>query len=126
MVETLTFAAAAKRAGVAGDILDRVIDLIAATPTDVEPTLGIEGLYLLSLARGETGADDDLEALVYIAGDDIPVFLLDICFAGEPLRLTSRERVELAETLIEIATEYRASARSKVVEFRKARDAQGD
>ena len=66
-------------------------------PTRGQQALGIEGLYLHSLARAETGADDDLEVLAYVTGDDIPVFLLDICFAGEPLRLTNPERVELAE-----------------------------
>jgi hypothetical protein len=126
IVETQTFAQGATRAAVSGAVLDRVIDCVAATPRRGQQALGIEGLYLHSLARAETGADDDLEVLAFVAGDDIPVFLLDICFAGEPLRLTNPERVELAETLAEIATEYRASARSKIIQFRKARDGKGD
>ncbi len=126
IAETQTFAEAAARVGVAGEVLDRTIDCVSATPTRGQQALGIDGLYLHSLARAETGADDDLEVLAYVAGDDIPVFLLDICFAGEPLRLTNPERVELAETLSEIARQYRASARSKIIQFRKARDGQGE
>jgi hypothetical protein len=118
VVETPTFATAADRAGLTESMLGRVIDAVAAEPRGGKPALEIEGLYLLVLRRTETGAEEDVEVLHYFAGDDIPVFLLDIAFIGEPLSLTKRQRVELAETLSEIAPQYRASVRAKVVEFK--------
>ena len=118
VVETPTFATAADRAGLTESMLGRVIDAVAAEPRGGKPALEIEGLYLRVLRRTETGAEEDVEVLHYFAGDDIPVFLLDIAFIGEPLSLTKRQRVELAETLSEIAPQYRASVRAKVVEFK--------
>jgi hypothetical protein len=118
VVETPTFATAADRAGLTESMLGRVIDAVAAEPRGSKPALEIEGLYLRVLRRTETGAEEDVEVLHYFAGDDIPVFLLDIAFIGEPLSLTKRQRVELAETLSEIAPQYRASVRAKVVEFK--------
>lgn len=124
VAETPTFLEGAEKTGVVDDVLDRVVDSNAFAPTRGERALEIEGLYLRSLPRAEKGAEEDLEVLVYFAGEDIPVFLLDICFAGDPLHLTKRDHIELAAVLSEIATEYRASARAKVVELRRARDGQ--
>jgi hypothetical protein len=126
IVEAPTFLEGAEKAGVVDDVLDRVNDSIAFAPTRGERALGLEGLCLRSLPRAETGAEADLEVLFYFVSEDIPLFLLDICFAGDPLYLTKRDHIELAAVLSAIATEYRASARAKVIELRRARDGQNE
>jgi len=118
IVQTPSFASGAVRTGLTEVILDRVIDAIALAPQTGDLVLEIDGLHIRVLSREMTGAEDDVEVLFYFAADDIPVFLLEICFVGEPLSLTKRERAELAETLSQIAAEYRASARAKIIEFK--------
>jgi hypothetical protein len=126
VIETPAFLEAAENAGVEGDVLDQVVDLIAFGTTLGEPALDIDGLCSHGLRRAETGADEDLEILTYSAGDDIPLFLLDICFAGDPLQLARRDHIELAAALSEIGMEYRTGARAKVVELRKACDGENE
>jgi hypothetical protein len=124
VVQTPSFLKGAERAGLTDVVVDRIVDAVAAAPHGDETLFAIEGLCRRLLRHTETGAEEDLEVLHYFAGDDIPVFLLEISFAGEALQVTKRQRVELSETLSEIATHYRASARAKVIEFKSARSDQ--
>lgn len=102
-------------------ILARIDVDVGTRPQAGKELYGIPGLRVRTLDPVVTGADGPIDVVTYYAGDDIPVFLLDICFTGEVLRLTASEKLDLADILFGIASDYRAHQTTKIVEFPKSR-----
>lgn len=119
VMHTPNFQAGAQAAGIEGDPIERIVDLIAAGPQSGDQLFDINGLRRRIFTPMETGADANIELVFYVIADDIPIFLLDVCFAGEALELAKTDLNDLASTLLQIESEYRASVRNKIVQFRK-------
>jgi hypothetical protein len=105
------------------DAFIRIATAIGMSPRAGRPVLGIAGLTTVTLSPVVSGAEADIEVLAFYAGDDIPIFLLDLAYVGEPLTFSNRDRAELEGNLAELAAEYRTGEASKVVRLRK-RDGQ--
>ena len=68
--------------------------------------------------RGK-GKSGGCRVVSYYAGEDIPVFLLDIFSKGEKINLTQSERNALKEILQGLAEDYRTGVREKVTQLKE-------
>jgi hypothetical protein len=96
-----------------------IVGMIAANPLlgDIMPGTG--GARKIRVAGRGKGKSGGYRVISYYAAADIPVFLLGVLSKGERANLSRAERNELRAELSHIASDYRASVRSKVTGLRR-------
>jgi len=78
---------------------------------DVMPGTG--GARKFRVAGRGKGKSGGYRVISYFGGDDVPVFLLGVLSKGERANLTKAEQNEVRKELSGLASDYRASVRSK-------------
>ena len=110
VIETGPYLARAKAAGVSNEERQAIVNLIAAEPTIGDPMVGTGGARKIRVAKAGAGKSGGYRVITYFAGDDVPVFLLDVFGKADKANLTKAERNDLAKVLALIGPAYRASA----------------
>lgn len=113
VIETPTYLAQAKRAGVAEPELVEIALFIANNPEAGAVMAGTGGARKLRHAGRGHGKSGGYRTVHYFGGPDVPVFLLAIYGKGEKDNLSKAERNDLAVVLPLLAGRYRQSTRNK-------------
>ena len=96
VIETNAYIAAAADAGMGGDEMAAVVDVLAANPEAGDIMPGCGGARKLRVARPGKGKSGGYRVITYFAGADVPVFLLTVFAKNEKANLTKGERNTLA------------------------------
>lgn len=107
VLETPTFIAACKAAGVVEAELQAMIDAIAANPLAGDVIPGSGGARKLRFARQGGGKSGGYRTIHYFGGEDVPVFLLALVTKSDRGDISQAERNELRSTLPRIVEAYR-------------------
>ena len=83
VVETPTYLADAKAAGLDGDEMTAIVSAVAADPMAGDLIVGTGGARKLRFAGRHKGKSGGYRVVTYMAADDVPVFLLALISKGE-------------------------------------------
>ena len=114
ILETETFSRSAKVIGLSEDERFAIATRIAENPTIGDLIKGTGGARKVRFPIQGRGKSSGYRVVTYYAGEDVPVFLLDVYSKGEKIDLTQAERNELRDILGGIAEDYRAAMQSRV------------
>ncbi len=96
VIETNAYLAAAKDVGMSAEEQQTVVNLIAANPEAGEIMPGCGGARKLRVARSGGGKSGGYRVITYLAGTDMPTFLLTVFGKNEKANLTKGESNALA------------------------------
>ena len=113
VIETPTYLAQAKRAGVVEAELVEIALFIASNPEAGVVMAGTGGARKLRHAGRSHGKSGGYRTVHYFCRQDVPVFLLAIYGKGEKDNLSKAERNDLAAVLPLLADRYRQFTRQK-------------
>lgn len=109
VVETPAYLASAKDEGVDDDERAEIVRFLSSDPTAGDLIVGTGGARKVRFAGRGHGKSGGYRVITFFAGDDIPVFLLDIYGKGNRANLTKAERNELRAVLSELPKAWRAA-----------------
>jgi hypothetical protein len=107
VVETADYVQDARRAGLTDDERSAIVDQLALDPDAGVLIPGTGGARKLRLAGRGRGKSGGYRVITYFAGQDLPVFLLNVFAKGERVDLTQAERNALRRELAGLAEDYR-------------------
>ena len=116
VVETPTFLADAKSAGVTDEERAAIVLGIASDPAagDVIPgTGGLRKVRIAGKGRGKSGGD---RVISYYAAADVPVFLLALVSKGQRADISQAERNVLRTVVATLAEAYRQGVAGRIRE----------
>jgi hypothetical protein len=108
VVETPSFLADAKLAGLSDEERLALIDFIAANPAAGDEIAGSGGARKLRLAGRGRGKSGGYRAISFYSGSGVPVFLLNVFSKGQRANLSKAEVNALRMILGRIVEAYRA------------------
>lgn len=108
------FISSAEDLGLTENEVHKIVDTLSSNPHIGDPIPGTGGARKWRVAAGQKGKSGGYRVISYFAGDDIPVFLLDIFAKTEKINLSQKERNVLKGVLGGIADDYRRSVKKKV------------
>lgn len=109
VVETPAYLASAKDEGVNDDERAEIVRFLADNPSAGDLIVGTGGARKVRFAGRGHGKSGGYRVITFFAGDDIPLFLLDIYGKGNSANLTKAERNELRAILSELPRAWRAA-----------------
>lgn len=92
VVETPTYLAAAKKAGVSDAERDIIIAHVAANPEDGDIIEGGGGVRKVRIARENAGKRGSYRVVTYYMTDDQPVFLITMLSKGKAENLAAEQK----------------------------------
>ena len=110
VVQTPEFLADAKDAGIAEAARDEIVRYLSANPTAGNVIKGTGGARKVRYGGRGKGKSGGFRVITFYAGDDIPVFLLNVFSKGDKVDLSKAERNELRKKLAKLAEDYRRGA----------------
>jgi hypothetical protein len=119
VIETPTFIADCRDAGVSEDDASEMVRAISANPLTGDVMPGTGGARKRRFAGRGKGRSGGYRTVSYFAGDDVPVLLLALIDKGERANLSQAARNALKKELAGYAADYRASVRKRVVTLKK-------
>lgn len=114
VLQTEAFDDSAKRLGLSEGEVHNIVTQLSEDPTLGDLIPGTGGARKWRVPTKQRGKSGGYRVVSYFAGDDIPVFLLDIFAKGEKINLSQKERNQLKDILGGIADDYRRSVKQKV------------
>ncbi|MGO9268591.1 MAG: type II toxin-antitoxin system RelE/ParE family toxin [Candidatus Binataceae bacterium] len=114
VVETASYLADAKAAGLTEAQRDDVVEMIANNPAAGDEIGGTGGARKVRVAGRGKGKSGGYRVITFYSGDDVPVFLLAVYSKGEKANLTRAERNELKAYLNRAVEKYRQGGRRYV------------
>lgn len=114
VVETPTFLADAKAAGVDDDEREAIVAAIAADPQAGDVIQGTGGARKVRIAGRGKGKSGGYRVITFYATEDVPVFLLALVSKGQRADLSQAERNELRTVLGRLADAYRQGVAARV------------
>jgi len=114
VVETPAYMADAKAAGLSEEERRAIVDRLGSQPDAGELIVGTGGARKLRVAGRGKGKSGGYRVITYFAGEDVPVFLLNIFSKGERTNLSQAERNTLRLILADIAAAYREGVKRHV------------
>lgn len=117
VMETEAFARQAVLVGLSEEDRHRIAKMLSDDPTLGVLIPGTGGARKLRYAKNGAGKSGGYRIITYYAGDDVPVFLLDVLDKGERLTLSQKEKNELRKWLGRIADDYREGSRERVIQL---------
>jgi hypothetical protein len=96
IIETPSYLAAAKQAGMSEAEMRRVVDLLAANPDLGDVISGTGGCCKLRFAKPGKGKSGRYRIITFFSGPERPVFLLTVFGKSEKDNLTKAQRNSLA------------------------------
>jgi hypothetical protein len=118
VIETPTFIATAKAAGISDELRAFMIDTIADDPMMGDLMPGTGGCRKSRFAGRGKGKSGGYRTVHFNGADDVPVLLLAVIDKGERANLSQAERNELRQIMQTYETEYRKSVAKKVAEIK--------
>lgn len=115
VVETPAYLASAKDEGVDEDERAEIVRFLSSDPTAGDLIVGTGGARKVRFAGRGHGKSGGYRVITFFAGDDIPVFLLDIYGKGNRANLTKAERNELRAIFLELPKAWRAARDERIV-----------
>lgn len=119
VVETDSFIAAAKDCKMSEEERHNIVTFVAENPLAGDVILGTGGARKLRFPLRNKGKRGGVRVVTYYAGEDIPVFLLEVFAKGDRINLTQAERNEFRAILGEMADNYRAANRAKLAQLQE-------
>lgn len=119
VIETPTFMADCRHAGLTEDDVADMVRAIAADPLAGDLIRGTGGARKRRFGGRGKGKSGGYRTVSYFAGEDVPVLLLALIDKGERADLSQAERSELRRELAGYASDYRAGVQRRVVRLRK-------
>jgi hypothetical protein len=119
VIETPTFLADCRNAGLSEDEVSEIVRAISLEPFIGDLMPGTGGARKRRFGGRGKGKSGGYRTVSYFAGEDVPVLLLALIDKGERADLSQAERRELRRELAGYASDYRASVRRRVVQLRK-------
>ena len=114
VVQTPTFLADAKAAGVEDDELSAIATTIAADPQAGDLIPGTGGARKVRIGGRGKGKSGGYRVITYYAAEDVPVFLLALISKGQRADISQAERNALRTILDTLAEAYRAGVEDRV------------
>jgi hypothetical protein len=114
VVETPSYLADAKAAGLSESERDTVVEMIANHPEAGDEISGTGGARKLRVAGRGKGKSGGYRVITFYSGKDLPAFLLAIYSKGEKADLSRAERNELKGILADIVRNYRKGVKRRV------------
>jgi hypothetical protein len=113
VIQTPTFLADAKAAGLDDSELAEIAATIAANPLIGDIIPGTGGARKVRFGGRGKGKSGGYRVITYYAAEDVPVFLLALVDKGQRADISQADRNALREILGTLADEYRKGVRSK-------------
>ncbi len=114
VIQTPTFLADAKAAGVEDDEREAIVAAIAADPQAGDVIPGTGGARKVRIAGRGKGKSGGYRVITFYAAEDVPVFLLALVSKGQRTDLSQAERNELRTVLGKLADIYRQGVAVRV------------
>lgn len=122
VVQTPTFIADAKAAGVTDDELSAIVAMIAADPEAGDVIVGTGGARKVRFGGKGKGKSGGYRVITYYAADDVPVFLLALVSKGQRADISQADRNALRVILATLADTYREGMAEKVRALRLGKE----
>jgi hypothetical protein len=119
VIQTPTFLAHAKAAGVDEAELTAICDTVARAPQAGDLIPGTGGARKLRVGGKGKGKSGGYRVITYYAAPDVPVFLLALISKGQRADLSQTERNALRDILGTLADAYRDGVRAKIRSLRR-------
>lgn len=122
VVQTPTYLADAKAAGVSDDELSAIAATIAAEPEAGDLIVGTGGarkVWIWGKGKGKSGG---YRVITYFASADVPVFLLALVSKGDRADISQADRNALRAILTTLADAYREGVAAKVRAMRPGKE----
>jgi len=114
VIETSSYLADAKAAGLTEVDRDAVVEMIASNPEAGDEIMGSGGARKVRVAGRGKGKSGGYRVITFYSGKDVPVFLLAVYSKGEKANLSKAERNELKGILGDIVRDYRRGVKRHV------------
>jgi hypothetical protein len=114
VVETPSYLADAKAAGLTEAEREAVVEMLANHPEAGDEIGGTGGARKVRVAGRGKGKSGGYRVITFYTGKDVPVFLLAVYSKGEKANLSKAERNELRGILRDIVREYRTGVKRHV------------
>lgn len=114
VVETPAYLASAKDEGVDDNDRAEIVRFLSVDPIAGDLIVGSGGARKVRFAGRGRGKSGGYRVITFFAGEDIPVFLLDIYGKGNRANLSKAERNELRAVLTELPKAWRAARDARV------------
>ena len=118
IIETPSFLASARDAGLSEEFKSFIVETIANDPMMGKMMAGTGGCRKSRFAGREKGKRGGYRTVHYNGADDVPVLLLVVLDKGDRDNLSQGERNELRKALQTYEAEYRAGVAAKVAKIR--------
>lgn len=122
VIQTPTFLADAKAAGLEDAELAEITATIAADPLIGDIIPGMGGARKVRFGGRGKGKSGGYRVITYYAAEDVPVFLLALVDKGQRADISQADRNALREILGTLADEYREGVRRKLRQTRTKRN----
>lgn len=119
VLQTDDYVQSVKRLGLSEAEAHAIVQKISENPTIGDLIPGTGGARKWRVPFGGKGKRGGGRVVSYYAGEDVPVFLLDIFSKGEKINLSQAERNELRTILEGLAEDYRMGVRDKVSQLKE-------
>jgi hypothetical protein len=107
VVETPSYLAAAKHAGITDQIRSEIVQAVSEDPELGDVLVGSGGLRKFRFARLGAGKSGGFRILSYYISADYPVFLIGAFSKGDKANLTAAEKNIVAARLRTLAATYK-------------------
>jgi hypothetical protein len=114
VIQTPTFLADGKAAGLDDDDLEDIAALIGRDPKEGEVIVGTGGARKVRVRGKGRGKSGGFRVITFYAADDVPVFLLALISKARRADISQAERNELRRILGTLADEYRKGVGEKL------------
>ena len=118
VIETPEYLQDAKDAGLSGDAMAAIIQIIASDPKAGDVMVGTGGARKLRFAASGKGKRGGVRTVHYLGGDDVPVFMLAVIKKGDRDNLSKAECNALRKELQGISDAYRKSVKVRAAKRR--------
>jgi hypothetical protein len=119
VIETPTYLADARNAGLTEAERDEIVMFLSAYPAAGTVMPGTGGARKVRIAGRGKGKSGGYRVVTFFAGEAIPVFLLALVDKGDREDLTQQEKNELKRELSALADEYREGVKKRVQSRKK-------
>ncbi len=107
IIETPSFIADARAAGLSEEERRRIVDSLAVYPKAGDVIPGAGGARKVRFAGRGHGKRGGYRVITFYAAEDVPVFLLNVFAKGDRVDLSQAERNVLRQVLGELVETYR-------------------
>ncbi len=115
VIETPTFLASASDEGIDDEERSEIVSQIAQSPTGGVVMRGTGGARKVRVAGRGKGKSGGYRVVTFFAGDDIPVFLLDVYGKDSQANLSPAQRNELKKLLTALPQAWRAAIKRRPI-----------